>query len=150
MPVLVELFRRVEEGTVSLDERRCLPRDTSRQFASGHLRWLRDEPGMSLRDYARLMIGVSDDMATDVLMELVGLDNVNVTMDELGFQKTRVTMNMGRWHYTMVDMAVRDGDHTSAVARQGDRQSSGIGGNDRTTQGRHRQDENTEVHQHRR
>ena len=124
VPVMVELFRRVEEGTVSLDERRRLPRDTSRQFASGHLRMLRDEPEMSLRDYARLMIGVSDDMATDVLMEVVGLDSVNATMDKLGFQKTRVTMSIGRWHYRMVDMGdkpinAENDERAGAIMRAG-------------------------------
>jgi beta-lactamase class A len=104
VPVLIELFRRVEEGTLSLDDRRRLPRDTSRQFATGNLSLLWDEPEISLRDHARLMIHVTDDMATDVLMEVVGLDKVNETMDRLGFANTCVTMNMSRWHYTMVDM----------------------------------------------
>ncbi len=104
VPVLIELFRRIDEGTLSLDDRRRLPRNTSRKFATGNLSLLWDEPEISIRDYARLMIHVTDDMATDVLMEVVGLDKVNATMDKLGFPNTRVTMNMGRWHYTMVDM----------------------------------------------
>ena len=104
VPVMVELFRQVDEGIVSLSERRRLPRNTSRQFASGYLRQFHDEPEISLHDYTRLMIHVTDDMATDVLMDLVGLDAVNATMDRLGFPNTRVNMDMGRWHYTMVDM----------------------------------------------
>ena len=104
VPVMIELFRQVEEGRVSLDDRRRLPANTSRQFASGHLRQFHDEPEISLHDYARLMIHVSDDMATDVLMAVVGLDAVNATMARLGFHNTRVTMDMGHWHYTMMDM----------------------------------------------
>ena len=131
VPVLIELFRRVEEGTISLNERRCLPRDTSRQFASGHLRMLWDEPEMSLRDYARLMIRVSDDMATDVLMEVVGLDHVNATMGKLGFANTRVTMNMGRWHYTMVDMGhepinPENDERAGAIMQAGDENNESV------------------------
>ncbi len=106
VPVMVELFRQVEEGMISFDDRRRLPPNTSRQFATGHLRLLWDEPELTLRDYARLMIQVTDDMATDALMEVVGLDGVNETMDRMGLTNTRVTMDMGRWHYTMVDMGV--------------------------------------------
>ena len=131
VPVLIELFRRVVEGTVSLDERRRLPRDTSRQFASGYLRMFWDEPEVSLYDYARLMIGVSDDMATDVLMDVVGLDNVNATMDELGFPNTRVNMDMGRWHYTMVDMGdepinAQNDERAGAIMRAGDENNEAV------------------------
>ncbi len=131
VPVLIELFRQAEEGAISLDERRRLPRNTSRQFASGHLRMLWDEPELSLRDYARLMICVSDDMATDVLMEVVGLGNVNATMDELGFAHTRVTMSMGRWHYTMVDMGhepinPENDERAGAIMRAGEENNESI------------------------
>jgi beta-lactamase class A len=131
VPVLIELFRRVEEGTLSLDDRRRLPRNTSRQFATGNLSMLWDEPEISLRDYARLMIHLTDDMATDVLMDVVGLDNVNATMDRLGFPNTRVTMNMGRWHYTMVDMGDEPIDpendkRAGAIMRAGEENNTAV------------------------
>ena len=43
-----------------------------------------DEPELTLRDYARLMMGISDNIATDFLMGLLGLDQINATLDRLG------------------------------------------------------------------
>jgi len=104
VPVMIELFRQTEEGHLSLDERRRLMGDIS-THGTGMLKLIQDEPELTLRDYCRLMISVSDNMATDLLIETVGLDAINATMDELGFGDTRVTMTLGRWHYMMVGLA---------------------------------------------
>ncbi len=104
VPVMIELFRQVEEGTLSLDERRRLGKNISKEFASGCLRDFEDEPELTLHDYCRVMVTVSDDMAADILMEAVGLDNVNATLDKLGYHNTRTSMSMGKWHYTMAGM----------------------------------------------
>ena len=47
---------------------------------------MQDEPEFSLRDYCRMMIAVSDNMATDLLMETVGIANINEFLDELDCQ----------------------------------------------------------------
>ncbi len=104
VPILMELFRQVEEGRLSLDARRQLGEGIS-THGSGVLKLLEDRPELTLCDYCRLMIGVSDNMATDLLLEAVGLEAVNSTLDALGFARTRVNMSMGRWHYLMVGMA---------------------------------------------
>lgn len=101
--VMVELFRQVHEGRLSLDTRRRLP-DGISTHGSGFLQLTKDGPELTLRDYCRLMISVSDNMATDFLMQTVGLDNVNSTMDALGFPNTRASMTLGKWHYTMRGM----------------------------------------------
>ncbi len=103
VPVMIELFKQASEGRLSLSERRRLPGGISKH-GTGVLSMLEDEPELTLYDFCRLMIYVSDNMATDVLMDAVGLDAVNATMEELGFHQTRTTMTMGRWHYSMADM----------------------------------------------
>ena len=103
VPILIELYRQVEEGRLSLDARRRLPEGIS-THGTGVLKLLEDGPELALRDYCRLMIGVSDNMATDLLLDAVGLEAVNSTLDALGFVHTRVSMPMGRWHYLMVGM----------------------------------------------
>ena len=103
VPVMIELFKQVDQGRLSLDERRRLPRGISKH-GTGVLGMLEDEPELTLRDFCRLMIYVSDNMATDVLMDVVGLDAVNATMEDLGFHQTRTKMTMGRWHYSMAGM----------------------------------------------
>lgn len=94
LPVLVELYRQAETGDLNLDERRPLRAGIARQFASGPLRMFRDDPKLTLWDYARAMMIVSD----DVLMDAVGLESVNETMVSLGCLNTRCSMSMGTWH----------------------------------------------------
>ncbi len=105
LPVLIELYRQVEAGTLRLDERRRLHDGISRLFASGTLRMFGEDPELTLRDYARAMIIVSDDVAADVLMDAVGIENVNETMASLGCADTRGSMSMGTWHYAMFGLA---------------------------------------------
>ena len=103
VPVMIELFRQVENGTLSLDDRRRLQGDIS-THGSGTLQLMEDEPELTLRDYCRLMIGVSDNMATDLLLEVVGLESVNATLDAMGFPNTRTSVTLGRYHYRMFGM----------------------------------------------
>jgi beta-lactamase class A len=49
-----------------------------------------DEVDLSLRDLAYLMMSVSDNTATDVIMRIVGLDRINETLQELGLPKTHL------------------------------------------------------------
>lgn len=102
LPIMIELFRQVEEGKLALDERRRIAADISRSM--GALRLLEDEPELSLRDCCRLMICDSDDMITDFLLQVVGTDSVDAAMTALGLPNTRVRMPMGRWHYLMAGM----------------------------------------------
>jgi len=50
------------------------------------------------------MIADSDDVAADMIMDIVGLGDVNHTLADLGFHNTSVSMTMGRWHYSMAGM----------------------------------------------
>jgi len=113
VPIMIELFRQVEQGELSLDERRRLRGDISTHNC-GVLHKMQGEPELTLRDYCELMIGVSDDMAADLLLQVVGLPRVNQTMTGLGFVNTRVCMPIGRWHYLMVGLV------EEAINRQND------------------------------
>ena len=103
VPVMIELFRQVGNGTLSLNDRRRLQGDIS-THGSGTLQLMEDEPELTLRDYCRLMIGISDNMATDLLLGVVGLESVNATLDAMGFPNTRTSVTLGRYHYRMFGM----------------------------------------------
>ena len=49
---------------------------------------------ITLRDLATMMIAVSDNSATNVLIDRVGMDNVNALMDSLGLTHTRLRRKM--------------------------------------------------------
>ncbi len=105
VPAMIELFRQAEEGRLSLDDRHRL-RGAISTHGTGVLSLVEDEPELTLRDYCRLMISVSDNVATDFLIELLTPKAINSTMDALGFPNTRTNMTLGRWHYLMKGMDV--------------------------------------------
>jgi beta-lactamase class A len=49
---------------------------------------------ITLRDLATIMVAVSDNSATNVLIDRVGMDNVNALMDSLGLPHTRLRRKM--------------------------------------------------------
>jgi beta-lactamase class A len=96
VPVMVELFRQVERGEQSLTERHAL-RDEDRTPGSGVLLHLHTGVEVTVADLLYLMISISDNTATNLLIERVGMDNVNRTMRELGMgQSTLGRLMKGR------------------------------------------------------
>ena len=84
LPLLVEVFRQAEEGALDLDERVTLGAEDV-VMGSGILRDF--GPGLqpTLRDLAMMMVIVSDNSATNLLLDRVGGPRqVNATMSELG------------------------------------------------------------------
>jgi len=94
LPLLVELFRQAEEGRHDLDAVVVLGEDDVVP-GSGVLQQL--TPGsvrMTLRDVATLMITVSDNTATNMIIDRVVMDNVNETMARLGLGQTKLQRKM--------------------------------------------------------
>lgn len=89
VPVLLELVLQAAEGTVSLTERITVPVEGRAPGPTGLSVW-QDEVQLSLRDLASSMITVSDNCATDVICDLVGLDRVQARLDGMGLTSTRI------------------------------------------------------------
>jgi beta-lactamase class A len=102
VPVMIELFARAERGELRLDARRKLPRAGISRHGGGVLKTFRDEPDLTLLDYCRVMIDYSDNMATDVLMQLLDARAITATMERMGWRHTRVSGNCTLMHYRMV------------------------------------------------
>ena len=94
--LLIELFRQAEQSMLRLDE--AVPIEAStRTGGSGILQHFSDgASALSLRDLAVLMIVLSDNTATNVLIGRLGMDNVNATMASLGFPQTKLQRRMIR------------------------------------------------------
>ncbi|HEX5499763.1 MAG TPA: serine hydrolase [Thermomicrobiales bacterium] len=89
VPILIELFRQIEAGALDLETR--LPASAAaRTVGSGILRELSEGVELSIRDHATLMIVISDNTSTNVLIDLLGIDRINQTMAELGFTRTQL------------------------------------------------------------
>jgi beta-lactamase class A len=94
LPLLVELYRQVEEGRISLDQRLVM-NEKEKVPGSGILRELSPGLEMKVRDYVTLMMVLSDNTATDILLNLVGIENVDKNLRRLGFEKTKVVAGCG-------------------------------------------------------
>ena len=94
IPVLLEVFKQAEEGRLGLAE--LLAVDEARKVAgSGILLHLGPpELKLSVRDAAVLMIVLSDNTATNLLIDKVGLEAVNRRLDGLGLRNTRLRRRM--------------------------------------------------------
>ena len=87
--VALELFRQAAVGELDPRERvRVDPRESL--GAPAGLSLFSDEVEVSLRDLAVSMMTVSDALATDVLLERVGIDRVNALTQSLGLTETVV------------------------------------------------------------
>jgi beta-lactamase class A len=106
VPILYELLKRADEGSLTLDAARTLERSQV-VGGSGVLQHL-TTPSLSLRDYATLMMILSDNTATNVVIDAVGMANVTARMKGLGLGDILLRRKM------MDDAAVRRGDENVA------------------------------------
>lgn len=91
VPVLVELCRQASVGTISLTDRVPIAADYMRTDGGTGLSLMLDDAELSLRDLAYLMMSVSDNRATDIVMDRLGLDAINDTIAGFGLIDTVVT-----------------------------------------------------------
>ncbi len=89
IPILVEVARQVEFGMLAWDTRYTVSEQVH-ATSSGVLADLSVDLHPTLRDLAHLMITISDNTASNLLLDLVGMEAVNVTMHELGLHATRI------------------------------------------------------------
>lgn len=94
LAVMVEAFARVAEGRARWDEKLTLAAE-SKVSGAGVLFEL--DPGLvlTLRDALRLMLVVSDNTATNLVIDRLGADAVNARMDALGLPRTRLLRKIG-------------------------------------------------------
>ncbi len=89
IPIMVEVFQQVKDGHFSLNDRVELTEDL-RTLGSGILTLMDAGLKPTIKDLITLMIIVSDNEATDILLNKVGADNVNNTMKKLDLNNIQV------------------------------------------------------------
>lgn len=89
LPILIELYAEAAEGKLKLDDEVPL-RPNDIVSGSGVLHEFTPGARLKLRDVANLMIVVSDNSATNVLIERLTADAVNARLDTLGLPTTRL------------------------------------------------------------
>jgi len=92
--VLAELYRQAQEGKLKLTDLYTVQKSDLVQD-SDIMNGL--TPGITritLRDLATMMVAVSDNSATNVLIDRVGMENVNALLGSLGLKQTRLRRKM--------------------------------------------------------
>lgn len=83
IPVMVEIFRRIDRGALALDDLHRLDR-AEKTPGTGVLLHMHAGLALSVADLLSLTMSVSDNTAANILIELAGLPAINATMAELG------------------------------------------------------------------
>jgi len=93
VPIMYEIMKQAGMGIIDLDASLVVTHDV-RVGGAGILQELRPDITMTVRELVTLMIVLSDNTATNMLINLVGMDAVNTTMIDLGLQSTVLSRQM--------------------------------------------------------
>src|SRR5579872_6658936 len=102
LAIVYELFAQAKEGRIRLDESITL--DRAKAVGGSGVLFEMGTPTLSIHDYATLMVTLSDNTATNVLIDRLGMENVTRRMKALGLPGTRLRRHM------MDTAAARRGD----------------------------------------
>ena len=92
LALIYELYQQVAAGKIDLHALRPLPK--VRAGGSGVLPLLSDKAQLTVRDLAILMMSLSDNAATNILIDEVTLPSVNARLNVLGLRQTRFRRRM--------------------------------------------------------
>lgn len=92
--VMIEAFGRVAEGKIKWTDEVVLTKE-KKVSGSGILTELSDGLRLTLRDAVNLMMILSDNTATNLVLEVLTTDAVNARMESLGFKNIKIMRKIG-------------------------------------------------------
>lgn len=95
LPIMVEAFRQREAGKLDFS-REILIREEDKLPSCGALTYLHTGVCVTVEDLVTLMIILSDNTATNLLIALLGQENINDCIDSLGLVGTRLNRMLFR------------------------------------------------------
>jgi beta-lactamase class A len=101
VPILFQLFQQVEEGRIRLDDP-VVMLDVDRIGGSGVLQLFDAPLQITVKDAATLMIAQSDNTATNLIIDKLGIRAVNERMDSLGYIHTRLWAKVSQRRATSI------------------------------------------------
>lgn len=94
LAIMTEVFHQVAQGKIHWNDEIILTKER-KQGGSGILSEFSDNTKIDLRTALHLMIVVSDNTATNLILDKVGTDNVNDFVESLGLHQTRSLRKIG-------------------------------------------------------
>jgi len=92
--VMIEAFARVSEGKAKWTDEVTLTKE-KKVSGSGILFELSDNLHLTLRDAVNLMMMLSDNTATNLVLDVLTTDAVNARMELLGFKQIKINRKVG-------------------------------------------------------
>jgi beta-lactamase class A len=89
VPILIATFYKLRDGGLSLDEKLTITR-LNRRGGSGSLKWRPDGTKLTLRDALTHMINESDNTATSMVLERIGIGYVQQQFPRMGLLYTGI------------------------------------------------------------
>ncbi len=92
LPIMAEVFRQVSQGKIAWTDEFTLK---GKQGGSGILGEFSENTKIDLKTATNLMIIVSDNTATNLILDKISSNSVNDFMDSLGLRQTRTLRKIG-------------------------------------------------------
>lgn len=89
IPIMVELFKEINKGSISLEDKVKVKHE-DKLPSSGALTYMHDGIEVTIKDLCTLMIILSDNTATNILIKKLGMENINETIKSIGLKNTKI------------------------------------------------------------
>ena len=93
IPIMIEIFRRIDREEISLADNYAVSKD-DHSVGSGVLHEMHEGLVVTIHDLLYLMMSISDNTATNILIGMAGMENVNATMRQLGMVESTLGRKM--------------------------------------------------------
>src|SRR6266545_2370418 len=103
LPVMVEAYWQAKEEKVKLDTKLTLKKDDKVPGSGILTQHFSDGATFPLKDAVRLMIVFSDNTATNMVLDQIGIPSTNKRMAELGFKSTKINAKVFKGSTTSID-----------------------------------------------
>ncbi len=111
LPIMIEAMTWVQDGRLNPDEIHILT-NSEKAGGTGVLNTYPHRSRISYRDLITLMMTISDNTATNILIRELGMDNINARITSLGLTQSRLNREM------MDTLAVKQGRQNYVTTRE--------------------------------
>jgi beta-lactamase class A len=113
--IMVEIYRKIDRGELALDDVHTLSR-SEKAPGSGVLSKMHSGLQLTLGDLLYLMMSISDNTATNILIDYAEMGAVNATMREIGMERSNLSRKMlGRRAEGEPENLAAPNDYTRAI-----------------------------------
>ena len=103
LPIMVEAYWQAAENKVKLDKPLTLRKEDKVPGSGILTSHFSDGATFPLRDAVRLSIAFSDNTATNLVLDEIGIPSANLRMEKLGFKHTKINAKVYKGSTTSID-----------------------------------------------